>query len=217
MEQTEYDEVKKPAASGTATPESTTRVSDALAAAKSNQCKRLYPGSWSPWREVPDKTRSWDGVPFSVKATLHDLIVGNLPWPLLITGEVGSGKTCVGLCLSDSFGGWYTSVGDLHEKVLAIRDKRLFWTGPTGCQVTLVEFWKLWKACSLCVLDELGTRTPTDAAYETIKLAIDGREERPFVAISNLPPSGLAEVCDNRIASRLASGTVLEMRGDKRL
>lgn len=203
-------------ASGMARLTSTTRVSDALAAAKGNLRKQLHPGSRSPWCEVPDKTRSWDAVLPSVKTTLRDLICGDLPWPLLITGEVGSGKTCVGLCLFDCFRGWYTTVGDLHEKVLAIREKRLFWTGPTGCQVTLAEFWRQWEACSLCILDELGTRAPTDAAYETIKLAIDRREEKPFVAISNLLPSELVQVYDRRIASRLASGIVLEMTGDKR-
>ena len=221
MERTEavepFARAKSQVVSETATPRSTTRVSAALTIAREQRRKPLHPATRAPWCCVPATTRLWDGVADAVKATLLDLIVGRLEWPLLITGEVGSGKTCAGLCLFDYFGGWFTSLGELHERVLAIRDKRLFWTGVASCVVTLSEYWILWHDCNVCVLDELGVRSPTDAQYDTLMLAINGREEKPFVAISNLPPSELATVYDDRIASRLAAGTVLEMVGDKRL
>lgn len=58
-----------------------------------------------------------------------------------------------------------------------------------------------------------------DLQYTTLKGAIDYREyhcNRVGIYISNLTPDHLAELYDDRIASRLTSGTVFELNGADR-
>ena len=62
----------------------------------------------------------------------------------------------------------------------------------------------------MTVLDELGTRQQvSDFQYEVTKKAIDTREGRPAIVISNLSLTALAKVYDDRIAARLSEGTVV--------
>lgn len=88
----------------------------------------------------------------------------------------------------------------------------------TGIRSGLVtERWesgefKDWNDSVLGVCDEIGSRnTVSDAHYEILKKLIDLRESKPSVYISNLAPNRIAEVYDDRIASRLQGGTVIDM------
>jgi len=92
---------------------------------------------------------------------------------------------------------------------------RLEWFGThDSTSVTPEMYWDRWAAAKLCVLDELGTRgTVTEHQYETAKAAIDRREGKPLVVISNLPLSELAKTFDDRVVDRLAGGTVVAVAG----
>jgi DNA replication protein DnaC len=82
------------------------------------------------------------------------------------------------------------------------------------------DVWKGWRGATIAVLDELGIREKaSDFQYETVKKAIDERidNERPLILISNMSIPELARCYDDRIASRVGSGTVLVMNGDRRL
>lgn len=169
------------------------------------------------WVSVPTTERHWRAVLPEYRLALADLIVGQAPWPLVLCGETGSGKTCAALCLHDYFGGWYTTLADLHALRNDVLAERLFWGGVSDVKVRITEFWETWSKHSVCTIDEIGVRSPTDAQYETLKTALDRREARPLIVVSNLTVAELDDLYDNRVASRLASGTVLEMKGDWRV
>ena len=71
---------------------------------------------------------------------------------------------------------------------------------------------------TLLCLDDIGLRSPSDAAYDILHAVMTARRRNPTVITGNLSPVQLAKLYDDRIASRLAQGTVLELCGaDRRL
>lgn len=166
--------------------------------------------------EPPDAPRrSRDEIAPDVRTAIRGCSEGHNAWPLCLLGETGAGKTCAALAMIDHWGGWYTTVAELHETVNRARMGELTWS--SGYKKTLTEVWHQWSTANVAVLDELGVREPSDARLETILQALNGRWGKPTVVCSNLSMEQVASVCDERIASRLAEGTVVVMRGDRRL
>jgi hypothetical protein len=86
----------------------------------------------------------------------------------------------------------------------------------------MADVWGEIERKELAVLDDIGCRERVgDLAYRMVKKFADIREFNGKVAsifISNLRPKQLAEVYDDRVASRLLSGTVFELTGvDRRV
>lgn len=177
-------------------------------------CVPLTPGM-SPNRWLPDKVRRRDGIRPDIEKALQAIIAGNRPWPLVMVGEAGSGKTCAALVVIDTYGGLYYPVVHWCERVRDAEFGNL--RTSNGYQITRYEVWKEWTEANIVVLDEIGSRmTVTDAHYEHVKRAIDTREGRPAIFISNLSLADLSTAYDDRIASRLSGGTVIELKGDRR-
>jgi DNA replication protein DnaC len=134
----------------------------------------------------------------------------------LLIGDTGSGKTCAALCLLDHAGyGAYAEVGQLCEDLIAALDGRflhysiLFY--PT-------HVWNVWISANVTVLDEVGAREKvSDHHYNVVKKALDLREGKPSVVISNLTLEAISQVYDDRVASRMSCGTVVALTGDRRL
>ncbi len=164
--------------------------------------------------------RHWSQVDPALKSVMAKLVTGEMPWPLFLIGGVGVGKTYAALCLCDSTGHrcLYFTVPGLHEDINEARQGRL-WTGDGEHRVTLGRLWSEWRGAQLTVLDEFGTRgSISEPMYETCKRAIDSREGKPAIYISNLGLEELGQVYDDRVASRLAAGTVFKLESrDRRL
>ncbi len=165
-------------------------------------------------RWATHKPRLIDQVDAGVRRTIHDVCAGELPWPLVLLGETGAGKTCIGLLLADFRYHLYYTVGDWCARINAAKMGQL--TNDV-CRLFEPNVWDEWSGARLTVLDELGLRDPTSARFETVEKAIDTREGRPAVYISNLSLEVLQQVYDERISSRLSAGTVIEMSGDRRV
>ena len=189
-------------------------------------CKRLDPPLYRPKKWLPERFRVVDEIAPHVRKATVECLTGRSPWPLLFYGEVGSGKTCAGLVMTDIFGGYYLTVDELVEHVNETTK-----TGSTrmyGGSLSRDELWDSLKAERFVVLDELGMRANvTEPRYVAIKRLIDARHGKPTVLISNLPlqskqeegkPRGpdLASAYDDRIASRIAEGTRVRFEGDRR-
>ncbi|MDM8008614.1 MAG: hypothetical protein QUV05_20945 [Phycisphaerae bacterium] len=146
------------------------------------------------------------------------MIMARAPWPLFIFGGVGTGKTCACLCLLDAAGGGchFKTFPELCNDIIAA-GKGDLWNDNTGYRMSVHDYWHVWRNSRLTVLDEIGARQQvSDFAYETLKLAIDTREGKCCVFTSNIGPDDLARIYDDRIASRLTTGTVLELGGADR-
>ncbi len=158
--------------------------------------------------------RDIDLIDPALRSKIREVCLGRSGWPITIIGPAGTGKTCAALCMLDRIarvmnggpegGRRYITTADL---ILAINVHR-----RSDTPAKERTFWKEWKRCKLVVLDEIGAREKvTDAHYEILKMAIDYRQDQPAVYLSNLPISTLAEIYDDRIASRLQSGTVIDL------
>ena len=150
-------------------------------------------------------------VPVDTVGQIHRAIMSE-SWPIFITGPVGVGKTCAALCLADSWSlppVFYSTVADAQRAVF--ENPKAFWDRWVGLASRGLQ------GAGLAILDELGMRGKvSDARYDLVHRLIDSRHGMPLVAISNLSLSELAEVYDDRIASRLAAGVVIMMTGQDR-
>lgn len=157
--------------------------------------------------------------PLAVKG-IRGVLAGDMPWPLVLIGEPGSGKTCAAMLMLgwlENHGAsvWYTSATDLAYELAEAMADRARWS--TGYRKTVADVWASWDQAAFAVMDELGARTRvSDHAYDTVKRAIDSRFARPTLYISNLGQTELAKVYDDRIVSRLSEGTVVVISGDQR-
>jgi DNA replication protein DnaC len=148
---------------------------------------------------------------------------GKLPWPVVLCGPAGLGKTCAALALCD----WverseFFNLSQLARTVDAAREGRLEKKieGTPGLTHTVASWWRFVTTVPLFCLDEIGVRRPTDAQYEVLLNFLDARPAPrwPSVVMSNLSLSELSRVYDDRIISRLDAGTVLHLQGpDRRL
>lgn len=158
------------------------------------------------------------GIPDVIRTAIRSTITGEAPWPLVMQGDIGTGKTCAALCLLDLAGGEYYTVPGLCSILIQSQQGRLEWSA-TGRGGTLwpEKFWAMVAASPLVVLDELGCRDKvTDAHYEAVKMMVDERSGKPFVVISNLTIEQVATVYDARVQSRLAAGTMIFVKGKDR-
>lgn len=162
--------------------------------------------------------RNVTGIDAELRKVIRDLVSGEAPWPLVLYGPAGTGKTCAALCLLDYAGGIYFTVSDLCNKLIQSQQGRLEWTHEgRGGVVWPDAFWHKIGTARLAVLDELGCREKvSDAHYEAVKQFVDERAFKPFVAITNLSLQQLGATYDDRILSRLAAGTKVQLGGPDR-
>jgi DNA replication protein DnaC len=166
---------------------------------------------------LPNKARSPAEIPAPLREAIRRLVAGELPWPLLILGPAGLGKTCAALALLDHCSGFYYPAPDLAADLIRAQQGRLF--TATKRPVHPEGLWDELATAALVVLDEIGSASKvSDFSYECVKRLLDRREGLPLVCISNLDLERLDAVYDERVTSRLAAGTVLTLAGqDRRL
>ncbi len=166
--------------------------------------------------EWPSKHRDRAKVDAHVRDAIKACFAGKSPWPLLLYGECGSGKSCAALCVLDFVGrGICVTVEEWVEMCDEARRGRLQYS--SGYKRTLSELRQKYKEAPVVVLDELGTRKLPDRDYTNLHWAIDVREGKPLVCCCNENLDELAnKIYDDRIASRLRGGSVVLLEGDRR-
>lgn len=169
---------------------------------------------------LPEISRTLAGIDKDVRLAIRQTVSGESPWPLFVHGPAGCGKTCAALCLLDYAGGGYYVASELCSRMIDAQHGHVTFSsnGRSG-NVWPGDIWKWIDLAPLIVLDELGSRDRvSDFAYETIKRVIDRRACRPFVVLSNWGLAEIGRLYDDRIASRLAAGTVIHLDDmDRRL
>ncbi|MCP5087516.1 MAG: ATP-binding protein [Rhodobacteraceae bacterium] len=138
------------------------------------------------------------------------------PWPLLIVGPVGAGKTCAGLLLCDVVGGRYHTVSSLRQRQVDAKMGRLYTDSYfSAAKVTEAEMWGEVQLSRLFVLDELaadpGAKEPERQMVQSV---LDHREGKPLLLLSNRDPKEIAEIYGGPVGSRAAAGTILWHRGE---
>lgn len=208
-EQTVWDQVVESARQRISTPES--EQSAALT------CK-LKIDPKPTVKHLPHRQRNPAKIGEALRLAIRAAVKGDAPWPLFAFGPAGTGKTCAALCLLDHAGGEYYTVAAIHQRMIDAAFGRLSWSHEgRGGQLSLSQAWRQIETAPLIVLDELGCRDRvSDQLYETVKGVLDVRECKPLVVLSNLGLPEIERLFDDRIASRLAAGTVVQLVGKDR-
>lgn len=175
-----------------------------------------------------NKVRSVEQIEPALRAEIRRLVKGELPWPLVLLGPPGLGKSCAALTLLDHAGGFYYTAEDLAREMIVSQHGRL--RTPNGMQVHPEQLWLELGRARLVVIDDLGIGATSrggmngaavsvsDHHYGCVKKVLDVREALPLVVIANLDLDQLASLYDARVSSRLAAGTVFSLQGpDRRL
>lgn len=165
---------------------------------------------------MPDKARDKAWIPDELLGPMRDVMYGRAPWPLVLIGPAGVGKTCAALCLSDHTYGprRYTTADELPHDCIAAGNGELW---EAGERITVPRLRERWKRAELAILDEVGLRSEvSDWHFVCSKSWIDYREGRPLVVIANRTLAEIERIYDDRFASRLAGGTVVHYDGKDR-
>src|SRR3990167_4114582 len=90
-------------------------------------------------KEMVRIDRRISGIRPALRAIIRSLLAGEKPWPLVLLGPAGTGKTCAALCLLDHAGGSYWTVGMLCDRLIQAQQGRLAWPpmgrgGPTHAE-----------------------------------------------------------------------------------
>lgn len=188
--------------------------------AKSRPHRASTKASGLLWATHPDmklmknKPRTWPKVDQAAREAFAAVVKGKKNWPLFLNGRAGTGKTFAALAFLDLV--WSPYLYEPLDKLLAGLVAIVKQDEYRGFR-TAQGVWNTWARQSVVVLDEIGARDRvSDFHYETVKRAIDEREGKPAVFISNKPLDDLAKIYDDRIASRLAGGTVMTIICDDR-
>lgn len=169
-----------------------------------------------PRRPLPDGIRAcWEQVDPRVRERIVEAIAEGA-WPLLLCGSIGAGKTSAAAliygCWVDQRVKWWRAVEFVRVIQTCRREGGVL---LPGCAYESSEG-SIWRVRiggpDLLVFDDIGLRNPTQAQYEMIYEVIDRRyaARKPLVVSTNHTVAELAEVFDERIASRLKAGTVIE-------
>ena len=145
-------------------------------------------------------------------------------WPLLLTGNVGAGKTCAAACLYGAYSRmpmWHRA-DDLLLGMATGRTDGIF--VDVKNELNEVERRKLAfntfvsrVGSTTCLfLDDLGTRRPTESMLQAMFDIMEYRKGKALVVTTNLSVQGIAELFDDRIADRFACGTIIKFEGDSR-
>lgn len=176
-----------------------------------------------PRRRIkPAVPREASRIPRAFYGALVDAVRGRTPWPIFAFGPVGVGKTCGALWLCDWSAGpaIYSDFARFVDRWVDGKMGRLREAGSHGeCVVTASMLESDWQRADLVVLDELGARERvTDAGYDGLRRLLDARFGQPLIVLANVDLDTVSRLFDDRVASRLAGGTVVRVDGpDRRL
>ncbi len=171
----------------------------------------------------PKVPRSLSRVDTGLCDLFGQLAAGEAPWPLLVWGGVGGGKTFAGLAFADMV---RRSVFlTLEDACSAVMKGEQPWVSKRETlayrdETPPLDDTPIREPGDLLILDEIGERSKAgDLLYTTLKGILDYREfnhRRVGMYISNLSPAELALLFDDRIVSRLTAGSVVKLVGDDR-
>ena len=162
--------------------------------------------------------------------------ISEFVFPVFVYGPVGCGKTCAAACIYCT---WRRSevrkgtirwkrCGSFLDEILKARFSGGVQTfGPGGESIVTTEagLFEMWNKADFCILDDFATTELNNERYEAVLALLDARVGKPTIITSNRSPLEVKAMLDDprdpdtaRIASRIASGTVIEALGrDRRI
>lgn len=196
----------------------------AMAVYRDERLIRLAPLVRPLYEWMPDLERDPEKVPKELSDAFRACRTAKAPWPLMVHGSVGSGKSRFAMLCHDWYGGAFFDFAALVGEYGSLRRGTLTADGSNmileGGDWTVREaYWvEALKRPRIFILDDIGRRSDSDAATarELLSRLLDARENQPSLLISNLNPQQIERLYDDRIASRMCAGTVVKVEGQDR-
>lgn len=164
-------------------------------------------------RIKPGVERSNDEIRPDVRALMGGLLAGRAPWPCLLWGGPGRGKTLASWCIHDRVpSAAYTTAARLMSMTDRFQPSAKAWDAHI-------------RQAGLVIVDELGRFSHANDGHQraheaqTLLEAIDLFHGRPVLFVSNLDPDTLGKYYQDstgRLMSRLTAGTVFKHEGPDR-
>lgn len=152
---------------------------------------------------LPHKERRREWVAPAARTAFLSAVRGKTSWPLYFYGLQGRGKSTAALWFLDHvIRGIYLTAREIVD---------IEFGGDWAMKQRLRESW---SRADLVVIDQFGMAGKQGPGQTQVLVdAIDKREGRPLILVSNIPPHDLSEVYDAQIQSRVAAGTKVEFKG----
>lgn len=165
---------------------------------------------------------TFDGIVPALRGALRETIKEG-PYPIFLYGGVGSGKTSAMALAHATWPGhsyWYRLEEFVADITTCRSSKKRSVTkihNNLPFDRTETTLWRFTTSEHLWCIDDFGTRTVSAAGFEIVFRLLNERKDKPTVITSNLSPEDIAQLYDERIASRIRGGTVIEVTaGDRR-
>lgn len=132
---------------------------------------------------------------------------------MILAGFNGTGKTYAAKAIYDDF------ICDLDDKKFINQvELNLLWTDNLQKYNSTSELLKQFCNYKLLVIDDLGTRTPTESFMDFLYALADKRyqEKRGTIITTNMTYKQLREKFGDAFASRVASGKNIRLEGEDR-
>jgi DNA replication protein DnaC len=163
----------------------------------------------------------WSEVAPTLRNALTEAIHAKR-WPIYLFGPAGRGKSCAACCVYLRWSGsarWF----ETHQIVADVLNCRSNGRGYI-VRTTAENSFDEWEStivrkvqeAGLVCFDDVGMRKPTDPAFEVFFGLVNLRRGRPTIFTGNLSGKELTAAYDARIASRILSGSVIQVGGDDR-
>lgn len=167
------------------------------------------------------------GVPYSLeKAEFENCFQSNevinflKGWSLkcygnvLLSGNSGSGKSYLCACCIDA----YRKIDRNYAYYWNISDLYIHWRLQDKQENKDIQLLKELAALQLLVLDDIGTRTPTDAFLEFLYMLINHRDHprKGTLITTNLTSQQMIDRLGNPLMSRFCSGKIFVIQGKDR-
>jgi len=175
-------------------------------------------------RDAPSNlsVADWSEMKPNLEKALRETIDSKL-WPLFIYGPTGSGKSCASVCIYQRWrphARWWRLEKFVRDIQTCRTSRDRVVRHQVQGQTAVRTEGKLWEFAqddtTLWCIDDFGTRTVSEAAFDIVFELIDRRVGKPTIITSNLSLIEIGEMYDDRIADRLRAGTVIELTGESR-
>jgi len=167
---------------------------------------------------------------------VRDIVVGGErvngknPYPLLLWGPTGTGKSYVAALMHAHYEGvsCFVRANRFVQDIVTCRSSRgkvasqRYQGGDpqyrgTSYERTEKQIWNMvCRQDSLWVIDELMLDNQTATGKEVIYTLLDLRQKKPTIITCNRDLAGIAKQFDDRVATRISCGTQIKVDGDDR-
>lgn len=171
----------------------------------------------------PGIDADWAQVNPPLQSAIREAVIG-AKWPIYLFGDQGRGKTSAMASLYRKVinsSKWL----DLQQFVRLVQrartsdDGKVYDFSFSNYGASESDLYRKFVVDPQVVfVDDVGIRSASESVFEIVYEIVNRRGRRPAIYTSNVDPQRLRAIYDDRVASRMLAGTIIEVTGaDRRI